>query len=186
MVYIVTETSETKFPNFNPPHHEVAIKYSPINTTLCFYLILTFGTIQSLSLAHHYICLLDHHHTSLLFFCLIKIYVNCKWKETRREIGWGGRYLQCEGVSLLRCRNGTHCCTRQRMFRFHNSTKLLDRVNLVFQISLHHLLIAKLCRIWSHDNRSLTLSLLMSHICGVSKSSVNGTRKQTNQKIQIN
>jgi hypothetical protein len=32
----------------------------------------------------------------------------------------------------------------------------------------------------------LTLSLLMSHICVCLKSSVNGTRKQTKQKIQIN
>jgi hypothetical protein len=34
-------------------------------------------------------------------------------------------------------------------------------------------------------NWCLTLSQLMLHICGVSKSSVNDTRKQTKQKIQI-
>jgi hypothetical protein len=81
MVYYDRQIFETKFPNFNPPHHEVAIKYSPINIKLCSHLTLTLTTS-----AHHYIYHLDHQYTCPLFLYVMTVCVKYKWKNARREL----------------------------------------------------------------------------------------------------
>jgi hypothetical protein len=118
MICYNREISEIKFPNFNPPRHEVAIKYSPINIKLCFSLILTLAIIQSLPFLHHYIYFLDHSHTFLLFLYLMTIRVKCKRKETGRSGQGGGQRVRwrlqqwdVREWSIPNCQNRTHCCT---------------------------------------------------------------------------
>ena len=102
------------------------------------FLILVLAITLNLSFAHHYICLHDHRHTSLLFLWLMTIHAQCNWKEIRGDLGWERRTCSVRVCSILDRRKWTHCWTRWRMFGFHNSTKLVDRVNISFQISLHH------------------------------------------------
>jgi hypothetical protein len=44
IIYNGRKIFENKFPTFIPPHHQVAIKYSRINTKLGFYLMLILAT----------------------------------------------------------------------------------------------------------------------------------------------
>ena len=155
MVYIMTEKYLKQSFQLQPTASRGCNKILTINTKLCFYLILALATIQSLSFAHHYICLLHHRHTSLLFLCLMTIHVKCKWKETRGDLGWGGgtSVWGCEaywtvGIGLT-AELGDECSVF--------ITAWNCSVSKYACIKIISLLITKVCRIWLHDNRPLKI-----------------------------